>query len=358
MTIAEYEQVLVGKDIPIIDAVKIMNTHPMQILIVADDRRKLLGVVTDGDVRRALLDSRSFSDPVEAIMTRNPVTLRNPPDKHQAIQLMKKHDIRHIPLTDGEGRIAGLLLWRDFYQNGDVDVLEKTSPVFIMAGGKGKRLDVFTKILPKPLIPVGDKPIIEHIMDHFHRFGFQRFLLSLNYKAEMIRLYFADNGQRKYQVEYLQEKDPLGTAGSLALGRGVLNETFVVSNCDVLVDANMERLLQYHKENFNDATILGIIRNVEIPYGVLKTKMADVEDIIEKPEYHFVINSGIYVLEPHLIDLIDEGQRVDMPELLLKARKKGFKVQSCPMTCSWFDVGQWGEYKRAIQHMSSLEIEH
>lgn len=358
MTITGYERILVRKDTPIIDAVKIMNTHPMQILVVADEGRKLLGVVTDGDVRRALLDNRSFSEPVESIMTHNPITLEVPPDKHLAIQLMKKHDIRHIPLTDGEGRIAGILLWKDFYQNGDVDVLHKTSPVFIMAGGKGARLDVFTKILPKPLIPVGDKPIIEHIMDHFHRFGFQRFVLSLNYKAEMIRLYFADNGQRSYQVEYLQEQDPLGTAGSLSLGRDLLNETFIVSNCDVLVDANMERLLQYHKENRNDATILGIIRNVEIPYGVLKTRMADVEDIVEKPEYHFVINSGIYVLEPHLIDLIDDGQRIDMPELLLKARKRGLKVQSCPMTCSWFDVGQWGEYKRAIQHMSSLEIEH
>ncbi len=270
---------------------------------------------------------------------------------------MKKKSINHIPLVDADNTIRGLLLWKDFFENGDVAVKAKSNTVIIMAGGKGARLDVFTKILPKPLIPIGEKPIIEHVMTNFVKYGFHDFLLSLNYKAEMIKIYFSDN-HREFNIGYIQEKEYLGTAGALALAKGVLTDTFIVSNCDVLIDANMDELLQFHKKNGNHATVLGMIRNIKIPYGVLKSQKSDLEDIVEKPEYHFIINSGIYVLEPEMIGLIEADRPCDMPELLLQARKKGYKVQIYPMTCSWFDIGQWSEYQRAIEHMSSLGLKH
>jgi dTDP-glucose pyrophosphorylase len=335
------------------EAVKKMNTSSMQILLVVDESETLLGVITDGDIRRALLENIDFKHPISSIMTQSPITLANPPDKAKALSLMKEHDIQHIPLVDSEGRSSGLLLWKDFFKNGDIAVDKKPNTVVIMAGGKGTRLDLFTKILPKPLIPIGEKPIIEHIIDNFCKCGFTKFLISLNYKADMIKMYFSDNGYN-YEVDYIEEDDFLGTAGALSLAGNRLNDTFIVSNCDVIIDANLDHLFNYHKENKNHATILSTVRNIKIPYGVLKTNNADLEEIIEKPEYNFIINSGIYVLEPEIIDLIPKNQAVDMPDLLLKGKRNGLKVQIYPMTCSWFDVGEWGEYKKAIEHMTAL----
>ena len=244
-------------------------------------------------------------------------------------------------------------MWKDFYENGDIAVNKKPNKVVIMAGGKGTRLDLFTKILPKPLIPVGEKPIIGHIMDNFSKYGFSSFLISLNYKAEMIKIYFSDN-HHEYHIDYIQEEDYLGTAGALKLAREKLCDTFIVTNCDVIIDTNIERLFNYHKENENHATILSTVRNIKIPYGVLMSDKANLQAIIEKPEYNFVINSGIYVLDPEIINLISEKQPIDMPDLLIYAKDKGYKVQIFPMTCSWFDVGEWGEYKRAVEHMTEL----
>lgn len=353
MNAVNYQKVLVNQNISLMEAVKLMNTSSMQILIVVDQNQRLLGVVTDGDIRRALLENVDFNNSIDAVMTRTPIILDDPPDKKKALSLMKEHQVKHIPLVDDEGRACGLLLWKDFFENGDVTVSRKPNTVVIMAGGRGSRLDLFTKILPKPLIPIGERPIIGHVMDNLGKYGFSKFLISINYKSEMIKAYFSEN-HLNYEIEYLHEKDFLGTAGSLSLGRSRLNDTFLVSNCDVIIDTNLDRLFCHHKENENHATILSTVRNIKIPYGVLKSNNTNLEDIIEKPEYNFVINSGIYVLEPEIIDLIEEGQAIDMPDLLLKAKDRGLKVHIYPMTCSWFDVGEWGEYKRALEHMTTL----
>lgn len=350
---ADYKRVQVNKNISLLEAVKLMNSTSMQILLVVGEKDILMGVVTDGDIRRALAENIDFNEPISSTMNINPFTIECPADKEKALQLMKENEIRHIPIVDHEKRIIGLFLWKDFFENGDIAVNERPNTVVIMAGGKGTRLDLFTRILPKPLIPVGEKPIIQHIMDNFVKHGFKKFLISLNYKSDMIKTYFSDN-HHEYEIDYIQEQDFLGTAGALSLAKDRLNDTFVVSNCDVIIDTNLDRLFNYHRENSNQATILSSVRNIKIPYGVLKTHNADLEDIIEKPEYSFVINSGIYVLEPEIIDLIPSNQPTDMPDLLITAKEKGLKVQIYPMTCSWFDVGEWGEYKRAIEHMTAL----
>lgn len=355
MTFADYRKVLVEQDISLLKAVKLMNESSMQILLVAGEDDSLLGVVTDGDIRRALSANIDFDMPISLIMNRRPITLEHPAGKEEALEQMKRHDIRHIPIVNQQKRITGLVLWKDFFENGDVTTSERPNTVVIMAGGKGTRLDLFTKILPKPLIPISDKPIIEHIMDNFAKYGFNKFLISLNYKADMIRMYFSEN-HNEYRIDYVQEKDFLGTGGGLALAKDRLDDTFIVSNCDVIIDTNLDRLFAYHKENENHATILCTVRNIKIPYGVMKAKEANLEDIIEKPEYSFVINSGIYVLEPEVVDLVTAGKPIDMPDLLLKAKEKGLKVQIYPMTCSWFDVGEWGEYKRALDHITALGV--
>jgi NDP-sugar pyrophosphorylase family protein len=223
-----------------------------------------------------------------------------------------------------------------------------------MAGGKGTRLDPFTKILPKPLIPVNNKPIIEVIMDKFSHYGLNNFVVTVNYKAELIKMFFLENGG-DYRVEFIDETEYLGTAGGLSLAKDRLHETFVLSNCDVITDANIDDLLDYHKSNNNMATILAILRYIKIPYGVLRTQDGNLEEIIEKPEQHFIINSGIYVLEPEILQLIPNNQPVDMPDLLMEAKRKGLKVQIYPVSASWFDIGEWGEYQRAVKLINEGE---
>ena len=351
--IERYEKVLVKGDVSLKKALKQMNDVALEVLIIIDDKNKLLGIVTDGDVRRALLKKIDFNKPISSIMTQNPVTISSPADKNRALKLMKKYDIRHIPVVDKNNRVVNLFLWKDFLKNGKITYTIKNTPVLIMAGGKGTRLDPFTKILPKPLIPIGEKPIIEVIMGNFKKYGFNNFIISLNYKSEMIKMYFMEN-PNNYKINYIQEKEFLGTAGSLALTKGKLNKTSIISNCDVVVDVNFDDLLKYHKQNKNQATILGIIRNIKIPYGVLKIKNGILNEIVEKPEYHFIVNSGIYILEPDIIDLIPENEPMDMPDLLLLAKKKRFKIQVYPINCSWFDVGEWKEYKKATEYMKKF----
>ena len=351
----DIKEIMITQETSLMDAVKVMNATSLQILLVIDETRKLLGVVTDGDIRRALIEQISFDQRIEKIMNRSPITMYYPIDKVKALSLMKKNGIKHIPILDQKGRLVDLILWKDFFDNGEVTFKPKKNKVVIMAGGKGTRLDLFTKILPKPLIPVGDMPIIEHVINNFCRYGFNDFIISLNYKSDMIRLYFSDNNHNNY-ISYIEEEEFLGTAGSLALCKDNINNTFFVSNCDVITDANLDNLFKFHIENKNMATILGTVRNVKIPYGVVESNKSDLEAIIEKPEYHFVINSGIYALEPEILELIPKNIPIHMTDLLLKAKSIGMKIQVYPMTCSWFDVGEWGEYKRAIEHINSMII--
>lgn len=346
-----YKQVLIKPDTPLKEAIKQMDKAALQVLMVVDDEDKLLGIVTDGDIRRTIINGIDFKESVSSIMTKNPIAMPYLGDKDGALRLMKKYVIRHIPVVDKENRVMGLILWEDFIKNGEVTYSSKDTPVVIMAGGKGVRLDPFTKILPKPLIPIGEKPIIELIMDNFRKYGFNKFLISLNYRAEMIKMYFSEN-PNNYQIDYVQERKFLGTVGALRLVKSKLKDTFILSNCDIIIDANFDRLLNYHRENKNKATILAVIRHIRIPYGVLKMQNADLDEFIEKPEYHFIVNSGIYALEPDIIDLIPENQLMDMPDLLLSAKKKEFKIQVYPMSCPWFDVGEWEEYKKVMEYMS------
>ncbi len=350
MNSEQYKKTLIKPDISLKEALKQMDKASLQILLALDEKDKLLGILTDGDIRRAIIKGIDFKTPINSIMIKNPFTISYLTDKSEALILMKRYDVKHIPIVDEENKVLGIYLWKDFLKNGKVKYPIKDIPVIIMAGGKGKRLDPFTKIFPKPLIPIGEKPIIEIIMDNFKKYGFNKFIVSLNYRAEMIKMYFSEN-PNNYEISFIREKDFLGTAGSLSLIKSKLNSTFIVSNCDVIIDINFDRLLSYHKKNKNQITILGAIRHIKIPYGVLKINDADLDKIIEKPDYHIIVNSGICILEPEVIELISKNKAMDMPDLMVLAKKKGFKVQVYPANCSWFDIGEWDEYKKALEYM-------
>jgi len=344
------KKILVKPSFSLKESLKQIDKSALQVLVVVNEEDRILGIITDGDMRRAIIKDLDFETSIQDIMTKNPIVISCKSNKEEALRLMKKYEIRHIPVVDEKNKIIDIFLWKDFLKKGEVACAIKNVPIVIMAGGKGKRLDPFTKVLPKPLIPIDEKPVIEVIMDNFKKYGFNKFIIALNYKAEMIKMYFAEN-PNNYQIEYIQEKDFLGTIGALSLIKEKLGGTFIVSNCDVVIDANYDDLLNYHKQNSNQITILGVSRNINIPYGILNMKNADFKEIIEKPDYHFIVNSGVYVLEPEAIDLIPRNQPIDMPELLVLAKKKRFKIQVYPVNCSWFDIGEWGEYKRAIEYI-------
>jgi dTDP-glucose pyrophosphorylase len=351
---ARYRKVLIKPNVCIREALKQMNEAALQVLVVVDEENRIVGIITDGDVRRSLLDNIPFDEPIEKIMNRNPITLRSPYKEAEALELMKKNSIKHIPVINEKQEVVDIILWGDFLNNGKIKYPSQNIPVVIMAGGKGTRLDPFTKILPKPLIPIGDKPVIEIIMERFSKYGFNKFIISLNYKGEMIKTYFLEK-QMDYHIEYVEEKEFLSTSGALSLMQDKLKNTFVVSNCDIITDANFESLLKYHKDKKNKATILAIIRNVKIPYGVLKIQDGDLEEILEKPEYSFIINAGIYVLEPDIIKLIPKEKPTNMTDLLTLAKEKGMKVSVYTVNCSWFDIGEWEEYKRAVEFIDNTE---
>jgi dTDP-glucose pyrophosphorylase len=342
-----YRKIIVKLGTPIKEALKQMNESAMQVLIVVNSENKIVGIVTDGDIRRGIIKNISFEEPIENIMNKNPITLKFPAKESEAIELMRKYSIRHIPIVNENNEVVDLILWSDFLNNGKVTYHPKDTNIVIMAGGRGTRLDPFTKILPKPLIPIGEKTIIERVMDNFKRYGFNKFIITLKYKAEMIKTYLSENS-KDYQIEFVEEGEYLGTAGGLALLKDKLINTFILSNCDIIIDADFDSVLNYHRENNNKVTILGVLWYVKIPYGVLKIKGNNLEKFVEKPEYNIIINSGIYILEPDIINLIPEGKYMDMPELLKLAQINNFKIQVYPMNCTWFDVGQWEEYNKAV----------
>ncbi|MGI9862421.1 nucleotidyltransferase family protein [Moorella naiadis] len=328
-----------------------MDRAGLQVLLVGDAGWHLAGIITDGDIRRALLRGESLDVPVSKVMQPRPRVLPADASLAAARQLMLAHSIRHIPLVDGENRVVDLLLWVDLFDNKSV---ERPEPVVIMAGGKGTRLDPFTKILPKPMIPLGDKPIVEVLMDRFYDQGFKRFFLSLGYKAEVVKLYFNDSNGRPYKVNFVQEEEPLGTAGALRLLRQQLRATFLVTNCDVIIEMNYGELLRYHREKGNALTIVGALRDFTVPYGVLRTDAGEFHLIEEKPNFHFLVNVGLYVLEPEVLEGLDKGSSIHMTDLIMATKDKGLRVGVYPHHGRWFDIGQWDEYRQTLRAFDGL----
>ncbi len=346
------KQALITEEKTIREAIEQLNENRLQILLVVNSDRVLLGTVTDGDIRRSILNNISLDKPIIRIMNKNPKYTYGG-ETQKARELMLKYKLKNIPVVDEARRVVDLVLMEDILETKE-KIRPKNNQVLIMAGGKGSRLDPFTKILPKPLIPVGDKPIIEIIMNSFNKYGFNNFIISLNYKAEIIKLYFLENANG-YNVSYTHEDIPLGTAGALGLAKDRLKETFIVSNCDVIIDVDFDKLLDFHVRNKNFATVVGVVKHMQIPYGVIEVKDNKLHQMIEKPEYDFVINSGVYVLEPEIIDLIPENEAANMPDLLLKAKDLGHKIGVFPISNKWFDIGQWEEYQSTLEYFKKAE---
>ena len=337
------------------DVLKKLDKTAEKVLLVTDKDKRLLGTISDGDIRRYLLKGKSLEKDIRSAYYRKPTFVRKGDysiDSVKKIFLKEKIDL--IPVLDENDRVVDYIIWNEVFskqvrppKNGKIKV-----PVVIMAGGQGTRLEPFTKILPKPLIPVNDKPIIELIIEEFKSQGSKKFYLILNSKGEMIEAYFS-GVKKKYEVNYVRERDFLGTAGGLRLLKKMESDIFIVSNCDVIVKADFKQVITLHKKHNAVMTVLSSIQHHKIPYGVINFGgKGIVTDIIEKPEYTMTINTGVYVLNREALKFIPKNTFFDMTDLIRILIENNKKVATYPVNENdYIDIGQWDEYKKAVEKM-------
>lgn len=338
------------------EALKRIDKAGMATLFVCDEDNFLTGSLTDGDIRRRILQTGDLKESIAKCFNKNPVfVVEGDYVNDDARRLMLDKTIEVIPVLDERRRIVDVLFWKDIFGKDTFFHKKIDTPVVIMAGGKGERLGPFTKIFPKSLIPLGDKPIIKMIIDKFRQYGVDSFYITLNYKGEMIKIYL-EGIEKDYKVEYIQEKEFLGTAGSLKLLPSCMKETFIVSNSDIIVDADYRDLLNFHSKNNNILTIIGSIQHYRVPYGIIHfEKQGRMKEIQEKPEFDFTINTGVYILSKKCLDFIPDKGCFDMTDLIQLLLDRGESVGTYPVSeKSYIDVGQWEEYKEAMDKFRSL----
>lgn len=344
------KKVLTNPDGSIKQALRQMDAMGEKTLIVVDEERKILGTITDGDIRRWILKGRGLNENLTKVMNCHPLILKQDFSKDEAKTLMFKYKIECLPIVDDLDRIVDCLWWMDLFEAKARVFKSLKLPVVIMAGGEGVRLHPFTKILPKPLMPIGDKPIIELIIDRFFGYGCTEFYLSLNYKSSIIKAYFSDF-EHKYKVNYVLESKPLGTAGSLYFLKNKIKKTFFVSNCDILIEADYSDVLKFHRQKKNKITVVSSMKNFTIPYGVCRIQNGGIlKNIREKPEYDFLVNTGMYVLEPVVLSDIVKNKFYNITDLINDYLKKGERVGVYPVSeKSWLDMGQFENLQEMLR---------
>lgn len=340
---------LVRESISVKDAMRRMDKVGKKILFVVDADNRILGVVTDGDIRRWILKEGSLSESISQTMNRDPIYITEGQSSREAKKLMASHEIECIPVVDKNRKIVSAIWWIDLF-DGEFKKRQLNLPVVIMAGGEGQRLSPASKVLPKPLMLIKDKPAIELIIDKFAEYGCKELYLSINYKSNIIKAYFSDV-EHDSTINYIEESKPLGTAGSLHLLKGTIKTTFYLTNCDILIEADYADILSFHRESKNKITLVGSMKHYVIPYGICETaKGGTLGGITEKPEYDFLVNTGMYVLEPEVLKDIPVNEHYDITDLLNDYVRKGKKVGVYPISeKSWFDMGQWKELQDTMK---------
>jgi len=348
-------QFVVLENVTVKQAMRQIDENGEKILFVVDQNKQLVGSVSDGDIRRWILAEGSMEAPVSQVSNKQPFTVHERYDRQELRKTALRERYECIPVLDAGRRILELLFWTDLFGD-DVSHLALrplTTPIVIMAGGKGTRLAPFTSILPKPLIPIGDKSILEIIIGKFLPHGVDSFFVSLNHKSRIIKSYFEDISP-PYALQYIEEVKPSGTAGSLRLLRGKIRDRLLVTNCDIIVDADYADFESLHRSEGNVITLVSSLKQYILQYGVCQIQNGvGLVKITEKPQFDFLVNTGMYIVEAEALDLIPEEVVFHMTELIEAVKSKGGRVGVYPISeRSWIDVGEWGEYKQALQRMS------
>ncbi|SMP56883.1 sugar phosphate nucleotidyltransferase [Anoxynatronum buryatiense] len=335
----EVSAVIIDEHNSMIEAMERLDATSKKVLFVQIDG-KLAAAITDGDIRRWILKKGNLDAKVKDIANYNPLYLEEN-NKHAAREFMKKNFIDALPIVNKSMEITSVVLLNE---EGIEQKKELKIPIVIMAGGLGTRLYPYTKILPKPLIPIGEIPIVEHIMNRFNQYGCDQFYLIVNHKKNMIKAYFNEI-EKAYKVDYVDEDKPLGTGGGLSLLKGKIKSTFILSNCDVLIEEDYEKIYKYHVKEKNLITMVCSLKIIRIPYGVIEiSETGEIEKMKEKPELSFFTNTGMYIVEPKVLEEIEEDRAIGFPDIIEKHKAQGEKIGVYPISeNSWMDMGQIDE---------------
>lgn len=338
---------LISPEQTIVEAMQKIDANAKGILFITNTDRKLIGAITDGDIRRWLIKTGNLQEQISRLMNRNPKSVYRR-EVASAQDVMRRYSITALPVLNSKGIVIDIL----FEQEQKIEVREGSFsldkvPVVIMAGGKGTRLYPYTKILPKPLIPIGDIPIMERIIDKFRDVGVTDFYATVNYRKNMIKSYFTDT-VKDYEIKYVEENQPLGTAGSLRLIEEDFEQPFIVTNCDILIHADYEDVYRYHRESGNELTIVSALKNIVVPYGVIhSSENGAVQSMEEKPKLSYFVNTGMYILNPELKKEIPQDTFYHMTDLTDKLLKENRKVGMYPISeDSFLDMGEFEEMHR------------
>lgn len=352
-TIKENDLYKVFCQLSIRDSIKKLDSAGIGFISVTDESNKILGIVTDGDFRRAVLSGVSLDDPIVSIANRKFIFLKEGYSKEEMESIFLNNDIAHVPVVNN-GELQEIVLRKNipFIKKNKKEEKALNVPVVIMAGGIGTRLKPFTHIMPKPLIPIGNKPLIELIIERFLNSGASEFYLMLNYKANMIKAYFEERPITR-NLHYLTEEFPMGTAGSLKKLKEIILSTFIVSNCDIIIKTDYRKIVEFHKQGNYDLTLVACMQHFKIPYGICSIEEGGcLKAISEKPEFDYLVNTGMYVLEPAILDLIPDNTFFHITQLIDELKKNNRRVGVYPVyENSWIDVGQWEEYRKAIKYL-------
>lgn len=336
-----WRDVLVLPSASIVDALRIIDENALQITLVVDTNTKLLGTVTDGDIRRAILKGFSLNTSVSEIMNTKPVTVGLNSQRDEIINLLVAKKIQQVPVVDNAGHVVGLESLKELLHPS-----ARKNWVVLMVGGMGSRLRPLTEECPKPLLKVGNKPILEIILENFIRYGYTKFFFAVNYKAEMIEEYFGDGSRFGIEIHYLRERERLGTAGALGLLPERPTDPFLVMNGDLLTKVNFNQLFEFHQSHQVQATMCVREYSFQVPYGVVNVNKGSIKNIVEKPVHNFFISGGIYILDPCALDLIPDSY-FDMPTLFNCMIESGMKTTAFPIHEYWLDIGKFSDFEKA-----------
>ncbi len=334
---------LLGDDRTIQNAAELLTENSLRIVLVVDKGNRLLGTITDGDIRRAVMAGTGMSSLATSVMQPRPISMTQGEPRDNALRVMREKDLLCLPVLDTGGVVVGLETVHDL-------LIKETrsNRVLLMAGGFGKRLYPLTRDVPKPLLPVGEKPILQMILEQLIEDGFVHFSIAVHYRSQQVRAHFGNGSKWGVEIEYIEESQPLGTAGAICLlDRDVMDAPLLVMNGDLLTKLSFGQLMDHHNDHGGIATICVREYDFQVPYGVVHGDGGRMTEIIEKPVQKFFVNAGIYVLEPELLDLGVPGTAFDMPNLLGRVVDQGQEVSIFPIHEYWLDIGRTEEYERA-----------
>jgi dTDP-glucose pyrophosphorylase len=335
------DKIKINENSTIKNALKVISNGSFQVALVVNSKGKLLGTLTDGDIRNALLKGKNLNDSIKSIFFKKPIIAKENYTKEKLLKIALANKIHQIPVVDKKGKVLGIYILDEL-----IKTKIKLNKVVIMAGGKGMRLRPLTKNVPKPMLKVGNKPILQTIIEKFKENGFENFVICVNYKSKIITNYFGDGSKFGVNIEYIKEKIQMGTAGALSLINKKPKDPFFVINGDLLTNLDFDKMLNFHSKHNSKATMCITECHINSPYGEVKIQNEKIKSIEEKPVRKVFVNAGVYILDPKCINLVPK-KNYDMTTLFKKIIKKRLKTVSFPLGEYWLDVGRLNDFKKA-----------